>query len=200
MTGIITSRLSSIVPKSRSMKCTLGRQFLIATLAVTTFLAALPTTTFASENSNDRVTRILAGLLGDDRSTLLGSVPEVEFTPSLKPFAAAEAPGRIVFSRGLLDQARSDGEIAFILSHELAHLKLRHRDTPALTGKNLAAIVQQELEADTIAIKLMERSGFDPAVGIGLLKRLDVRDGRGRSLYPSISIRLEALRRECPDH
>ncbi|MBZ6075868.1 M48 family metalloprotease [Microvirga puerhi] len=110
-------------------------------------------------------------------------------SPVVNAFALPN--GRLYVTRGLLALANDEAEIAAVLSHEIAHVTLRHasqrnelqaRSTlikrvteNVLNNAEEAALVQnqarstlasfsraQELEADQAGVKVLARAGFDP--------------------------------------
>ena len=134
---------------------------------------------------NDIVTRLVAASDRPDetfRVTILNS-------PAINAFALPN--GRLYVTRGLLALAGDTSEIAAVLSHEIAHVTLRHAsqrnemrarstlitrvtenvlknaaDAEALRDRsrtNLAGFSRaQELEADQAGVKVLARAGFDP--------------------------------------
>ncbi len=132
-------------------------------------------------------------------------------------------PGGYIFVTSSLLRLceRDEQEIAFILSHEMAHVLLAHARERYLAGAFLSAVASrtpafghllaqlvkqgysrdQELEADRKAAALAKAAGFDPAAAVRLLARLE-RAGRGSneldeyfSSHPPFAERIEALRR-----
>src|SRR6478735_932871 len=110
-------------------------------------------------------------------------------SPVVNAFALPN--GRLYVTRGLLALANDTSEIAAVLSHEIAHVTLRHasqrnelqaRSTlikrvteNVLNDAEKAAVIQnqsrstlasfsrsQELEADQAGVKVLARAGFDP--------------------------------------
>lgn len=147
---------------------------------------------------------------------------------SLNAFAV---PGGAVFvSRPLLDLCRGQrDEVAFILAHEMAHIVLRHaiervvqdslfslvlRRSPArgAAGAWLERAGRQvfsrafsrddELEADTFALKLVSAGGGDDSAGVNLMEKLagQTRDqgaatlGEYFSTHPPFKERIANLR------
>ncbi|MET0741922.1 MAG: M48 family metalloprotease [Microvirga sp.] len=134
---------------------------------------------------NDIVTRLVAASDRPDetfRVTILNS-------PAINAFALPN--GRLYVTRGLLALAGDTSEIAAVLSHEIAHVTLRHAsqrnemrarstlisrvtenvlknaaDAEALRDRsrtNLAGFSRaQELEADQAGVRVLARAGFDP--------------------------------------
>jgi len=84
---------------------------------------------------------------------------EVSLLDSGESFAFAMPSGRIALSRGLVTSLASEGELAFILAHEIGHIALNHFDLSA--KKN---VWQSEHAADIFAVKLLSRGGYDPRV------------------------------------
>nr|WP_282452683.1 M48 family metalloprotease [Lysobacter sp. CAU 1642] len=73
----------------------------------------------------------------------------------------------IWLSRGMLARTVGENERAFLLAHELAHLRLGHRP-PRNAGERLPL----ELEADAWAAARLGETGFDARAGVDLLQRL----------------------------
>lgn len=101
----------------------------------------------------------------------------------------AKADGRYVqVSGAVVEFVRSDDELALVIAHELAHNVLGHRarlDAAGVSrglfagfGKNRVRIREAELEADRLALYLVARAGYDPAVAPGFWQRF------GRKLVP----------------
>lgn len=121
----------------------------------------------------------------------------------------AEADGFYVqVSSDLAALARTEGELAALLGHELAHNLLRHRsrldrlgvDRGLLApfGRNAHLIRQTESEADRLGIHLMASAGFAPADAVLFWER--VRDATrtpfGDPTHPRWSQRLRAMKIE----
>jgi predicted Zn-dependent protease len=110
-------------------------------------------------------------------------------SPVVNAFALPS--GRIYVTRGLLALANDTAEIAAVLSHEIAHVTLRHagartelearsnlitqvtakvlnRPGEAEVGRERSRLTlasfsrSQELEADQAGVKVLSRAGFDP--------------------------------------
>jgi predicted Zn-dependent protease len=94
----------------------------------------------------------------------------------------AKADGRYVqLTSALVEYTRGDDELAALIAHELAHNILRHRARLNEAGVDREAQVHSprdarlfqatELEADRLAVHLMERAGYDPAAALRLWTR-----------------------------
>jgi hypothetical protein len=85
----------------------------------------------------------------------------------------------VVVSRGMVNFARTDDELAFVVAHEMAHNMLRHsqqlHDVPTGFASNFgsyaARIKRTEMEADSLAVVLMRRASYAPDKAIAFLKR-----------------------------
>ncbi len=86
-----------------------------------------------------------------------------------RPFEQAEMfpDGRLLVNIGLLLATRDEAEIAFVLAHETAHRRLRHRVAIATSTRT-----RLELEADADAVRALRQSDLPSDAGLGLLGRL----------------------------
>jgi len=133
-----------------------------------------------------------------------------------RPNAVALPGGRILLFRGLVVQAASQGEIAGVLAHEIAHVRERHglRSLARLTGplvlvgsvigSGLGNLLPQllsqhysrafESEADRLGARFLGDAGID---GLGLLdffQRHRRSGGAWFDSHPGSAERAEALR------
>lgn len=83
------------------------------------------------------------------------------------PLAEIRYRFEIVITRGLIARTADDSERAFLLAHELAHLRLAHQPP-----RSPAERLPQELEADAWATRKLAETGLDPQAGRRLLQRL----------------------------
>jgi beta-barrel assembly-enhancing protease len=75
----------------------------------------------------------------------------------------ATAAGRYVqLSSAIVDAARDDEELAFIIGHEMAHNILDHKARLDKQGRKAANILATEIEADDFGLQLMRGAGYDP--------------------------------------
>jgi len=90
----------------------------------------------------------------------------------------------IVLTAGLMRLVSNESELAFILAHEMAHLRLEHFSPHVpfliLNSEQLAriALIHQnwELEADREALEVLETAGFNGLAAVSLLERLAAAD------------------------
>lgn len=80
---------------------------------------------------------------------------------------------RIRITRGMINMLTSESELAFVLTHEYAHIMLKHQE---ITGDyssppDYELWKKQELEADKEACKIITIH-YNPCALVGFLKRL----------------------------
>lgn len=99
---------------------------------------------------------------------------------NLAPSAFAAGDGYVVLTDGLVSFVRDESQLAAALAHEMAHVLLGHFCRPGRRGGRdyqVGALVQHydaeaEEEADTTAVDLLQRAGFDPGAMASLLRCL----------------------------
>jgi Zn-dependent protease with chaperone function len=109
---------------------------------------------------------------------------------------------RVAVTLGIVELARTDDELAFVIAHEMAHNILGHArqlrgrsDFLARLGIGSGAFQKSEREADGLAIALMEDAGYEPAAAATFLARLKTRQRGVRSLtHPALDSRINAIR------
>jgi Zn-dependent protease with chaperone function len=151
-----------------------------------------------------------------------------------EPNAFALPGGFIFATRSLLRLCQgSHDDLAFVLGHEMAHVLCGHvmerlvarsllstavgRLNPVggllrmPVASLMATLLQQgysqdqELEADSVGLELMQRAGFDPAAGPRLLDRLRQHFAAPSELagyfssHPPWQVRLDSLRQSHPN-
>lgn len=121
---------------------------------------------------------------------------------------AAKADGRYVqLTSALVEYTRDDDELAALIGHELAHNILHHRPRLNAAGVNRDARVHSprdarlfqftELEADRLAVHLMDRAGYDPAAAIRLWTRQSSEPRPMASgSHPAWAVRIRAMEAE----
>ncbi|MBX7139218.1 MAG: M48 family metallopeptidase [Oligoflexia bacterium] len=140
---------------------------LLITLAARAEAAPLQSSEFGESQ------RILHSLGGDDLRAFFGFTPSITVFSSSMPNAYWLGAGRIYISQSLINTARSEAELAFVIAHELAHGLLNHPSAAfAQSSASETALAEREAEADELALKLLKNAGFDPVEGAGLLERV----------------------------
>ena len=80
----------------------------------------------------------------------------------------------IIVSTGMTKFARSKDELAFVIAHEMAHNILGHahgrKDAQGLFGKRNSRSKSVEIDADSYAVQLMTKGGYQPAAGVAFLQ------------------------------
>lgn len=87
----------------------------------------------------------------------------------------------VVITHALLSKTPNLSERAFVMAHELAHIALGHRTE---------AGIPEEVAADTLALRVVTRLGFNPCSGSSVLERLG---SPAQVTLVSVSPRLTAL-------
>lgn len=90
--------------------------------------------------------------------------------------------GRIYITEGSFNFADNEAELAAILAHEIGHQLAGHfcrRDYTRKEHRQIGTLVQvididKEIEADAIALRLMEAAGFPPQVLLKVINRLPI--------------------------
>lgn len=98
---------------------------------------------------------------------------------------------KVKIGEGMLRFASTDPELAFVVSHELAHIILNH--TGSFFGLGSARL---EREADYVGLYLLARGGFDLERGVRLFDRMSVAFPKldEAASHPPLRSRLRALR------
>lgn len=77
----------------------------------------------------------------------------------------------IIVTTGMTELSRNDDEIAFVIAHEMAHNLLGHLDGGGSRGIfGSGRVMRGEIEADSYAVQLMSRGGYQPSGGISFLQ------------------------------
>lgn len=109
-----------------------------------------------------------------------GCSSRVELQPALEVNAWADG-ARVVLTTAMLDQCRTDDDLALVIGHEMAHNVLGHRDrlasmgvsaTRAASAADLAKIRDAEDEADRFAAGMARTAGYDLARAASFIERL----------------------------
>lgn len=121
---------------------------------------------------------VLHRLAGDDLKAFLGFTPKILISHSLKGGAFAIGRNKIVLQEGLAKFVRNEGELAFVIAHELSHHLLghTHSNLEHFLGGTSASLdrstIESELAADELALKLTTAAGYQPDAGHRLLSRI----------------------------
>ncbi len=119
-------------------------------------------------------------------------------------------PPTVVVSSGLLALIQDDSELAFVIAHEMTHLRENHFAPPLpfamLTARQLEEIENihhsWEYKADSSAIELMRTRGMNAIHAIHLLERLLMVDSEQKEAalrqHPSIRSRIISLQSLTP--
>jgi metalloendopeptidase OMA1, mitochondrial len=117
--------------------------------------------------------------------------------------------GKVFVFTGILPIAADDGQLAAVLSHEIAHALAHHaseRVARERGGSNIFGSLRydrmQESEADHIGVFLMPFAGYDPDEAVEFWKRMLAKGGGGPpeflSDHPSPEHRIRDLEQWAP--
>ena len=120
----------------------------------------------------DEYLRSLEGRLGQAVPPTKISQIHIAVLNTSRPLALSAANGYLLISRGLVTSLANEAELAFIVSHELAHSILGHHhnlpeaEIPETRG------LKSEIEADRMGIEITAAAAFDPRVATLVIERL----------------------------
>jgi len=101
--------------------------------------------------------------------------------------ALSPTRGTILISKGMIRRVGTEGELAFIIAHEIAHSALGHILTSESDRKNA------EIEADHFGVSLMASAGYDPGLArISLLNTYGMTSFKDPR-YPSMEERVRNI-------
>lgn len=145
-------------------------------------------------------------------STLARAIPEREHPRCVfsvrmidrpEPIAISTGGGFILLSRGLVRSLSSESELAFVISHEMAHQVLGHLsdENGTIDESSVEEHHAFELSADRYAVSLVALSGYDPrnatssVLHVAGVRALD----DDNSTHPSLQTRLSSLEQALID-
>ncbi len=118
----------------------------------------------------------------------------VEVLEERYPNAWFYSDGWIVITSGMVELVERADELAFIIGHEIGHLRMGQEERFWSYGgiKSRFSItgdmrIDREVVADLIAVDLLLKAGYDPKAAIAILERVSGRSNR-------IALRIEFLR------
>ncbi len=91
---------------------------------------------------------------------------EVELARTSDVFAWTNG-SKVKIGEGMMRFAETDPELALVVSHELAHIILKH--TGSFFGRGSVGL---EEEADYVGLYILARGGYDPGKGVYLFDRM----------------------------
>lgn len=157
------------------------------------------TVTFVNDERNARLLRILNKLTEGNANKF--TVRVVDTNPKIEN-AFVTGSSYVYVYTGLIDAAKSDDELAFVLGHELAHMRLRHLQRHDNENAELAAVIAKlaatsqkdavrrenlvaasdtvtsfysrdhEREADAQAVIWAHKAGYKPTESFNFFRRM----------------------------
>ena len=118
--------------------------------------------------------------------------PQVIILDTNQPLALSAGGGFVLISKSVVKSVANEAELAFIISHELAHQQLEHIVNAGRYQE------QQELDADEYGLGIMALAGYDPRVAPHALSFLHHRTQEPSMIasHPSINERIYSIRRQ----
>lgn len=112
----------------------------------------------------------------------------------------------VAITSSMITLASDDGELAFVLAHEMAHNMLRHaqlarRQSSLLANLGIGAgkIRASERAADALGVQIIMQAGFHPAAAETVLHKLDrARRIGGSFTHPGLADRIATIRSVQP--
>lgn len=158
-------------------------------------------------DANERAQRILDKIVAVcDRRDVVYFIKIIEDEEMVN--AVSLPGGHIYLFSGLIDAVKNDDQLASVIAHEVAHITARHgikrlqasygAAVLQIAGANAGAggvtnlainslfseySQQDELEADALAVKYMEKAGYDTSEIIGLLEILKEKQDRTTQVF-----------------
>jgi predicted Zn-dependent protease len=136
----------------------------------------------------------------------LACLPEVALVADGAVNAWADGQ-RVMITTAILDQCRTNDELALVIGHEMSHNILHHRARLAADGVELgllpvsaagsAKMRETEEEADRLAVRIAGAAGYDLSQAVPFIGRLLAaveRNGRAATTHPASVRRLALLK------
>ena len=143
---------------------------------------------FAGSNAANRASGVAKQL-----SKIVGFDINVIIINDKTPEAYVYPGGTVVLTKGILDIAKTNDELAFIIGHEIAHA-IHDNNQEAIFqiigDHNLPEQVRREIQADISGMLYAEKAGFNPFASVKLLAKMVKKDS-----FHSFDERFEAMSR-----
>ncbi|MBI3289401.1 MAG: M48 family metalloprotease, partial [Elusimicrobia bacterium] len=112
---------------------------------------------------------------------------EIAFLKKKGRLSATFKNSNVFISRGLLEayEGAPDATLAFVLAHEVAHNRLGHMKSLFGSFQMLGHLL--EFEADTEALKMIARAGYDPRQALESLELIQRRMDALKTAYPLLN-------------
>jgi ABC1 atypical kinase-like domain/Peptidase family M48 len=106
-------------------------------------------------------------------------------TPILRRLLGVNGESEPVYELGMevgsFQQFESEGELAFVLGHELTHIFENHVDPDQTPGGRWLSSQAHEVVADAGGIEMMVKAGYDPGEALTVLERMHKKEpGEGQ--------------------
>lgn len=141
--------------------------FFIALLSV---IYAMPASAVNADNTAKRVNSIARQI-----SKSAGIDIKIFVIKDSTPEAYVYPGGIIVLTSGILEIAKTNDELAFVIGHEISHtINNNNHETISyiINNHNLPLYIKHEIEADISGMLFAEKAGFNPFASVKLLAKM----------------------------
>jgi predicted Zn-dependent protease len=114
--------------------------------------------------------------------------------------ALSPSPDLVVISRGMIELLPTEGELLFIMAHEIGHSELEHhtRSPESAFALSTRSVQEQEISADGFALARLTGAGYPATTAISALQRTYTAPSNLKALassseYPSLTDRTSAI-------
>lgn len=148
----------------------LKSKYFLPFIALLSVIYAMPASAASADNTVKRVNSIakqISKSAGTDIKIFIVKDPIAE--------AYVYPGGIIVLTNGILEIAKTDDELAFVIGHEISHtINNNNHETISyiINNHNLPLYIKHEIEADISGMLLAEKAGFNPFASVKLLAKM----------------------------
>ncbi|MBI5893356.1 MAG: M48 family metalloprotease [Deltaproteobacteria bacterium] len=150
------------------------KSFLFFITALTAFasaaLGAMPASAASVDNTANRVNSVARQI-----SKVAGTDIKIFVIKDSTPEAYIYPGGIIVLTNGILEIAKTNDELAFVIGHEISHIiNNSNHETISyiINSHNIPLLIKHEIEADISGMLLAEKAGFNPFASVKLLAKM----------------------------
>jgi hypothetical protein len=134
------------------------------------------------------------------------SIPDIKIilTKDMLPYAESFESGEIVISKGLIELFHTEGELAFVIYHEISHILLQHHGI----SNEKFDVKKIEREADESALDILTVCGYPSGSAIKALIAIQhtnylikkyVIENENEYVYPEINERINNIKMRTGD-
>lgn len=139
-------------------------------IALLVAIYAMPVSAASADNTEKRVNSVAKQI-----SKVAGTDIKIFVIKDSTAEAYVYPGGIIVLTSGILEIAKTDDELAFIIGHEISHtINNNNQETISyiINNHNIPLYIKHEIEADISGMLLAEKAGFNPFASVKLLAKM----------------------------